>query len=380
MPTEDATTTVAPEKAAALDYLSSTVNAAFDEMERRGWAEVPDETTEAAPADPTPAPSTTPEVKAPAAVDPPAVVDAPKATEPPAEIDLLTGDLEKLRGPDGLLAKKWKTPAAMTDGVHSLIQTAKSALSQRDLLQAELDRVRQAAPSPAAPVTPVDPAAAPTSRVDGNDRGSKRAAVLARMTERYEIAPEDLTDLLDVAGDAGREAAANLASSRDAVQTADTREWDATYTRMREQIPAAFDHVDEMSLWLSANPAENATVQQLVNAGNRDGAFKYAWRSFADSNVLAAPVAVALAPSAADQRAEIEGQAQEQVRAEALAQARRDAGVATSDVSTVHEPVATGPSQADLDNALARHRAGDRVPYNRLTFGKDLKGPFFDGT
>lgn len=380
MPTEDATTTVAPEKAAALDYLSSTVDAAFDEMEKRGWLEVPAEKSEAAPADPTPAPSTTPEVKAPAAVDPPAVVETPKATESPAEIDLLTGDLEKLRGPDGLLAKKWKTPAAMTDGVHSLIQTAKSALSQRDLLQDELDRLRQAAPSPAAPVTPVDLTPAPATRVDGSDRGSKRAAVLARMTERYEIAPEDLTDLLDVAGDAGRDAAASLTASRDAEKSADTMAWDATYERMRVQIPAAFDHVDELSLWLSANPAENATVQQLVNAGNRDGAFKYAWRSFADSNVLTAPVAKSTTPSAADQRAEIEGQAQEQVRAEALKQARIDAGVATSDVSTVHEPVATGPSQADLDNAIARARAGDRTAYNRMTFGKDLKGSFFDAT
>jgi hypothetical protein len=273
-------------------------------------------------------------------------------------------DWDTLRDANGLIAGKWKDPAAATQGIHNLIQYAKTALTERDqykqrtsTLEAQL---RQPVP-PAPAVQPVEPARAdPTGRVE------QRAAILQRLNSKYELEPEDTSALVDLVTEEARVAAKTVVEQNLAAANKVQAEWNSVDQYMKDKFPESLQFADEVTLFVETNPEVQAEVAALVAADNRKGAVRHAWLAYKAEH-----------PDTSATAQEQQLRAAEVVRQEEVDRARKDAGLISSQVSGVHQAAPAAASEEERQQAIRLYNAGVKEPWLRLAFGSQLQDPIF---
>ncbi len=330
-------------------------------------------------------PVASPEARQPAPVVSPAA--APVAGEPkkdaPVGADPLAF-LEEMKDPKtGLYGGKYKTREEFVKGVGHVVQMAKTAFSKTDVaeqeaarLRAENETLRRTPAAPAAapmPAPVVAPQAAPIS-------SAKLDKVLASLeAEGGILDKENLTNLVEglreVLGAEAAQAAENRISAREAEKKAENDRWQAVDEHMQQAHPDSLAYSNEIGLYVRSTPLVAAAVGAMVKSGNLNEAAELSWEMFRMAHQGMSPTEVKAASAEATAKLE----AGDQVRREAVDAARKDAGVASSAATGVHEtPGVVGPSQEEIDQAAAEMRAGDGTRWRALTIGKTLTDPIFD--
>ncbi len=329
-------------------------------------------------------PGTTPAPVAPAA--------APATVKTDAPVDILA-EFESMRGANGLILDKYATPLDAVKGVGHAVTMAKSALGQKDQLEKELNRLteelkqKSLTPPVVSPTTVQSQTSIPGVPSRGPVEKAQAAydAVLLEVVENGGALDMDAAQKLSAAQRELARLEAQYAAEeshlrRDANVQAENAKWNEVDAYMDERFPEAKNFADEISLFVQSDPLVATAVTAVANKGNEKGAAELAWKMFS----LARGVAVTATQTSADQARETHLQAADQVRKEALAAARMDAGIMTTSASGGHEAPNAGPSQAEIDAAAVAMRAYGTQPGNaaaarwrELTIGKDLPDSIF---
>lgn len=297
-------------------------------------------------------------------------------------------DLESIKDANGKYLGKYNSPQEFVKGVGNVVNMAKAAFTQNEALAKEVNELRARSAVPATSPTP-SPGVAQSTLTDAAAslaaapvKSAKLAKVLAKITEEGGLLDaENTAALLDGISDQSRLEAAQIVDERlDARAKArdeQDKAWEAVEVFMKNTYPRSVDFVDEMGLYVRANPVLAKAVSALSAQGDHIGATALAWETF--ERTLPPPDDPNAEERAAAERREAEGAAKEQVRREAVEQARRDAGVSSTSVTGTHENTETGASAAEVaDAAREMNATGLGHRWRALTIGKDLTGPYFD--
>lgn len=291
--------------------------------------------------------------------------------------------LDELKDPaTGLYLKKYKTREETLKGVGHVVQMAKGAYSRVDAAEQEAQRLREE--NARLRLTPAAPAAAPQAApvVVSQPipaRSAKLDSVVSKLKEEGGILDEEnMQALVDgvrelVLAEAGQVAENKLAEKEKAARDQNAK-WAAVDDHMRNVAPQSLEYADEIGLYVKATPLVAAAVAALVKEGNLNGAAELSWKMFSTAHAGMTPAEVSAATTATAVKLE----AGDQVRREALEQARRDAGISSSAATGVHTtPNQVGPTQEEIDQAAAEMRAGDGTRWRALTIGRTLTDPIF---
>jgi len=364
-------------------------------MEKIGWGHGTPPPPEYTSDNPTPTgnTSTPAPVAAPAASGLPAQVVAPVASpvpgEPKKDAPVVGSDplafLEQMKdATTGLYGGKYKTREEFIKGVGHVVQMAKNAYTRADAGEQEAARLRAENATlrmtPAAPAAAPQPALSPASQAAVPARSAKLDAVLSKLKDEGGILDEEnmqalVEGLSEVADARAERAVESRLTARENAKKAEDEKWAAVDVHMQSVAPESLQFSNEIGLYVRSTPLVGAAVGALVNAGNLNGASELAWKLFqmehqgmSASEITAATTEKAIVLEAGDQ-----------VRREAVEQARKDAGVASTSASGVHEtPGAVGPTAEDVEQAAAEMRAGNGTRWRALTIGRTLTDPIFD--
>lgn len=314
----------------------------------------------------------------------------PVKTDTPVD---LVAHFESLRDANGMILGKYPDVAAAIKGVGHAVDMAKRAFTERDQLKTELDRLSQqvkAAPTQTPVVTsPVaTPQAAPfavPSRAAVEKAQAAYDEVLSRVVEEGGLLDADTQKALSKAQRELSRAEAVYAAQetllqRDAAQTQENAKWTAVDEYMNKKYPDAKNFAAEMGLFVQSDPLIGEAVAALAAAGKEIQASELAWTAFerARGNEVKA------ISTQADQTKEIQLQAADQVRREAVEKARQDAGIISSSASGVHETPNNSPSQDEINAAARAMNALGSTPGNpaaarwrELTIGRSLPPEIF---
>ena len=354
-----------------------------DPMDAHNWAH--GTPPPLAPKSDNPADAPAPNTPAPAARadNPPATVQ-PKG-EAVADTSSDAIDWESMRDPKtGLYAGKYTSRAEMVKGMGNVVNMAKSTQERNAALEKELQALRAAPPaaSPVAlPATALVTSTAPSaSLAEPAVKSEKLATVLAKLVEEGGLIDEaNLEALIAGISDQSAIVAANaVKKQREAEKQsadAENEKWNAVQQHMERTAPRALLFVDEMALFVGANPILAKAVDALSSKGDLIGATELAWDAF--SRTL--PPAGSTAEEQAARQKELELAASETARKEAVDKARREAGLPSTSAGGVHQTPELGAS-ADEVAAAAREMNATGIGYRwrSLTIGKDLTGPWFE--
>jgi hypothetical protein len=305
----------------------------------------------------------------------------------------LNAHFESLREANGLILGKYPNVAEAIKGVGHAVTMAKNAFTQRDQLKMELDRLdgelktlRQTPPT----VTPAVAPSQPLSLVPSRDYVEKAQAtydaVLREVVEEGGLLDAETSGKLSKAQRELGQAMAQFAVEetllkRDAAVGAENTKWSQVDAYMNEHFPDAQRFADEIGLFVKSDPLVTSAVQALAaSPGGEVKAAELAWKMFDRARGGEASAT----EQASKEGKEIALQAADQVRREAVEQARRDAGMPSSSAGGVHEAVTTGPSPEEIEAAAAAMRAYGTTPGNaaaarwrELTIGRSLPKELF---
>jgi hypothetical protein len=301
------------------------------------------------------------------------------ATPPAREIDW-----ESLRQPNGLILGKYKSEAEATKGVAHAVEMAKTALAQKAELEAKLAQMSQPTPQYQLPPqqTSHEVIKSPRMVVDN----TKLDTVLSKIVEEGgTLDQQNITDLREALLETSQQISAKTVEDvlleRDSRNRQENDEWTKVDNYMRSNYPDALNFTDEISVFVQTSPFVNTTVNALISSGHKAEAAEFAWKEYS----RARDVEVTAARAADNQVKEITLSAADQVRREAVEQARKDAGVMTTIASGIHETPPSGASPSEIENAAAEMGMLGSAPgspggarWRALTIGKDLRGPLFD--
>jgi ElaB/YqjD/DUF883 family membrane-anchored ribosome-binding protein len=389
-------------EAALIQHLVETVviPEVMEPMEAIGWSHAAPPPPRPRPDNPeapgntsAPAPVAAPVVSGQPAPTPAPV--APVAGEPkkdtPAEAAPASGDplafLEGMKDPKtGLYGGKYRTREEFIRGVGHVVQMAKGAYSQADVSRQEVERLRAenaqlrtqpvaspaAAPQPA-PVAPASQAAAPV-------RSAKLDAVLSKLKDEGGILDEESLNALveglsEVATARAEQSVENRINARENARQAEDARWRKVDEHMQEVAPESLVYSNEVGLYVQSTPLVAAAVGAMIQQGKLNEAAELSWTMFKSAHEGMTLEQI----NAATTAKQVQLEAGDQVRREAVEQARKDAGVITSSATGVHEtPGAVGPTQEEIDRAAAEMQAGDGTRWRALTIGRTLTDPIFD--
>jgi hypothetical protein len=286
----------------------------------------------------------------------------------------------------GLYGGKYKTREEFIRGVGHVVQMAKGAYSQADLARQEADRLRaenaqlrtQPAPSPGAAPQPAP--AVTASQAVAPIRSAKLDAVLSKLKDEGGILDEEslnalVAGLSEVAVAQATQAAENRVAERESAKQAEDAKWRTVDEHMRTVAPDSLAYSNEIGLYVQSTPLVAAAVGSMIQGGKLNEAAELAWTMFKSAHEGMSVEQI----NAATTQKQLELEAGDQVRREAVEKARRDAGVITSVATGVHEtPGAVGPTQEEIDQAAAEMAAGDGTRWRALTIGRTLTDPIFD--
>lgn len=331
----------------------------------------------------TPPPAGAPDNPAPASEAPAAAASpAPVATTAPPEgapaktnvpaTDADNIDWEALKDPNtGLYAGKYPSKAEAVKGMGHVVGMAKDAFTRASTLEQEVERLRselatrqtQPAASPAA--APSSSQVPSVSRADAEAAQARLDKVLRDVAENGGVLDEDAvkqlqSGLREAVTVNARAAAEEALLSREGAKAKDDAEWKSVDDFMTKNYPQAEKFADEIGLFVQTNPLISKAVNALVASGDRVSAAEMAWKAF-DAARGSVEHATTLA---AAQTREIQLEAADQVRKEAVDQSRIDAGIMATSAGGVHEVRNVAPSQSEIEAAAAGMRAYGMQPGN----------------
>lgn len=309
----------------------------------------------------------------------------PQTDMPPANLPL---DLESFKDPStGEYLGKYKTPEEFVKGIGHAVTMAKQAFSERDQIKAEMERLRSQISLPSQSQPTVPPAVAPNDMPDAiaareaANKASKRLEqVLSKVAEEGGFLDgNSATDLLSAMREsqeaAARATAEELLLRKEAQKAQEQAKWSQVDEYMSKNHPESSKFADEIELYVQSDPLVAEAVTALAAQGKELRAAEFAWLSFDKART-------GKATSELRQAAEIKEislQAAEQVRKEAVENARRDAGVIPTSASGVHESVNMEPTSDEVEAAARAMRAYGTHPGNaaaarwrELTIGRFL--------
>ena len=336
-------------------------------MERIGWSETGVEMVPAVPDNP--AVVETPASRQPEPVKPDNPVTPPAGQPDPATTTAPEVDWESLREANGLILGKYKDSFSATRGVGHAVAMAKQAFTERDELARRIHELETRTTLPTAAPSPIAP-------VETTPQPSILDTVFKEIVDEGGLIDETTGPKLRQAlrEEAVRVAKETVAETRQ-IQDRETSEWTQVGAYMQVNHPESVNFTEELNLFVAANPALKNTVANLLKDGDKIGATEFAWVKYN----AAREAQTAQTTHAANVTQEIKLTAAEQVRQEAVAAARRDAGVVTTSAGGVHETVPQTADQDEIELAAAEMRRtglGDR--WRQLVIGSQLKGPLFD--
>lgn len=285
-------------------------------------------------------------------------------------------DWESLRGKNGLILDKYKSEPEAVKGVSHAVEMAKSALSRAAEVEKENARLREAASK--AP-TYIPPAVMPvTTTVPVTSANLKK--VLAKIVEDGGTIDEAVVGDLEAAW---QEEAALIANEtvrkvlleKDTKISEDNKIWNDVDSYMRLHHPESLNFTEEIGLFTQTDDLTNDIVVSLISQGKQRQAAEAAWKNFRQARDMAELSTT----HAAAVKTEITLEAGEQVRKEAVQQARVDAGVATTIAAGTHEaPNTGGATREEIAAAAAEMRAGNGERWRALVIGSSLNDPVFN--
>jgi len=345
----------------------------FKQMEGVGWNDA-DPRPQAQPGQPG-VPASTTEPAAPATSGQPASAATPAA--PTADAPQLNWDSYKAE--NGKILGKYDNPNEAIKGVGHAVRMAKDALDEAAALRqknAELEqRLRTSTPAPVTEAAPGQGTPGSTTQVASPVRSPKLDAVLSTLRENPVLDEETLEALIsglaDQSAQVAREAVEQTKSADDAATRERERVWGEVDAHMAKNHPEAEAFGQEFGLFTQTNPLVREVVGTMLARGKHIEAAEFAWREFAQAH--------SVKPTTEAAQKEIEGEAADQVRREALEKARRNAGIIPTAAGGVHEvSTPAGPSREEIDQAASAMHAGYGEHWRALTIGRTLTGPFFD--
>jgi len=310
---------------------------------------------------------------------------APVTAQPVAPAGPSDGEIdwESTKAANGMYLGKYKTRAEAVKGVAHSVAMAKTAFTRVESVEAENARLREQLnetrrqPVVAPTIAPTQ--ATPTSPSLGDAANAKLDEVLSKLGQGEALSGEDLVAfrraLSEAAFEAGRKAAREEREQFDSVAKKEQDRWARVEQYMAEKYPDSVNFGDELALFIKTHPLVGAGVKALTEQDRHEEAIAAAWEAFtAQQGAGLRP-----APSAEDKQRELELEAADQARREALDIARRDAGIVGQGAGArgVHEGTNTGPSEDEYNRAVALSRHGNGAPLNRILFKDILSHPIF---
>jgi hypothetical protein len=309
---------------------------------------------------------------------------APAAVKPaPSSIDW-----NAARYPNGKILGKYDTEQQAVMGVANTVAMAKVAFSRAEEIErhnAELRReVETLRSRPAVAPTAASQASPEPAPSRGTERvpDAKLDTVLSKLHESGTLDAEDLRNLVSAISEhsmqEARRAAREELDQRTTAARAEAERWGRVEAFMAEKYPESMDFTDELALYTKTHPMIAAGVQALIAQDKHEQATEEAWKLYAQENKISPKFVPAPATKENVER-EIRLDAADQVRREAVEQARKDAGIvgAGTGARGVHENVNAGPSEDEYNNAVAQLNQGDGRKWRALVFGDALNHPIF---
>jgi hypothetical protein len=372
-------------------------------MDKIGWSHgtppPPDYTTtvptEGAPAPAPAAPAALGSGQpAPAAPAPVPAAAAPAKADAPG-FEEIVATLESLRDANGLIGGKYKTIPEAFKGMGHLANMAKQSFQERDAALKQIAGIQELGSRPQPVASPAAAPAAPPSSLVASRAAlatakTKLDTVLANLEGDGNVVD---AETLRKVGDAQREVAELAADvrvqenfhQRESAQEADRARWTAVDEFMNKNHPESLKHADEIGLHIQSDPVLQEAVAALVASGKELQASVLAWQSYSRA-VSDGSMAVAKVEA---ENKEVDLAAKEQVRQEALARARADAGVVKGSAGGqgIHENNnATGASREEIAALQNQMRMEGDAPgspaaarFRHLIIGRHLDPALFGG-
>lgn len=310
--------------------------------------------------------------------------EATKVTDPLATFD-------QFKDANGKYIGKYDTVEQFVRGIGHAMNMTKETLAANDDLNRRLaDQTRQLdelrrQPAPTQGTVRTDAPVADASPAPARKSNPKLAEALASLAEGN-LDAEGLVKLVDVISEhtalAAREAAREEQREREAVAQATASRWDKVDQFMTEKYPDSMKFTTEMGLFTKTNKQIGAVVSALIEKDLHEQAMEYAWTQFVAAHGLkSAPAPFKAAPATPENvEKEIKLDAADQVRREAVEEARKDAGILGAGAGNhgVHENQNVGPTQGELDEAAALMRNGQGAKWRSLVFKDILSHPLFN--
>lgn len=282
--------------------------------------------------------------------------------------DTLIQLYESLRDPvTNLIAGKYKTVEDAIKGHVHLAQMAKRSFSERDQAVQKLSAIETLRATPTAQSVVSQPVS-PTATRSLDEAQANLDAVLSKINENGGVLDETTARRLSEAQRGVAEAAADYRVQenlrlRKEQEAAEKNAWDAVDRYMAEKYPAASRFSDEIALFVESDPLIASAVNALLREGTPDSKIKateLAWTAFERSH--GAQLAAQEQQTAQQKEADLA--AREQVRQEAVAQARKDAGIVTGSAggAGTHEMSRQGASREEIADLTSRMRAEGDAP------------------
>jgi hypothetical protein len=327
----------------------------------------------------------------PAGGGPPAAAGGAPATTAQSQASVVPQegeiDWESVKAANGLYLGKYKTKAEAVRGVAHTVAMAKVAFTRSEEIErrnADLARevqelrARPAVAQIAAPQAPVQPA---PSRGQEDAPSPVLATVLAKIQDGETLNAEDLLNVVKADRESylgeARKAAREEFDARKAEAEALSERWGKVEAHMAEKFPDSVNFTDELALYVKTHPMIAAGVNALIAQDRHEEAMEEAWGMYARDHKIA-PAFVPAPATKENVEREIQLDAADQVRREAVDAARRDAGIiGAAGARGVHENANTGASQGEYDEAVALMNAGDGRKWRALVFGDALNHPIF---
>ena len=347
----------------------------MEPMEKIGWGHgtppPPDysgrPTTEGAPAasaSPAPVAPANGQPAAPASVTP--ASPAAKADAPSFSFNI-----EDFKNPiTGMYFDKYPSAAEAMKGLGHLANMAKTSFSERDAataraseLEAENKRLRLTpvgSPPTASTATSPD-----VSRTDVEKAQQALDAVLSQVARDGGVLDEEYARKLgQVQRELSRaEARYALAESREnerRAQDTENARWSRVNEYMEVKYPDASKFAAEIGLHVQSDPLLSKAVAALVSRGEEVEASELAWVSYERAVKMSGDSTARAEATLTEQ----ELAAREQVRNEAVARARVDAGVITGSPggAGIHQNLDVGPGREEIESLAAEMRRQGDAP------------------
>lgn len=304
-------------------------------------------------------------------------------------------DFEKFKDPTtGLYAGKYTSPEEYARGLGHAMNMTKSTLDENARLNQQLaDYAKQLEELRQRPA--IQPVAAPLdASADASTRGSdpmnpKLKEVLTSLEDNLNA--ENLGILISAISEQNMQTARQVVQKeleeRDKTARANQNRWDKVDDYMSQKFPDSMKFTRELSLHRQSHPVIDQVVTALIEKNQHEAAMTYLWRDYATEvglGVREAPAPfVPGAPTKENITKEIQGDAADQVRREAVEQARKDAGILSTTGTAsgnrgVHETPQTEATTEQYAAAVAALNAGHGEAWRNIVFGRQLDHPIFN--